>query len=55
MFKIYIMKKFYVLLAAAAVVAACQKPSDGGEPVDDNTLTYGGVTYKTVTLSLIHI
>lgn len=50
-FKIYIMKKFCFLLAAAAVVAACQKPSDGVEPVDDNTLSYGGVTYKTVTLS----
>ena len=23
----------------------------GGEPEDPNTLTYGGVTYKTVTLS----
>lgn len=50
-FKIYIMKKFCFLLAAAALVAACQKPSNGGGPVDDNTLSYGGVTYKTVTLS----
>lgn len=45
------MKKFCFLLAAAALVAACQKPSNGGGPVDDNTLSYGGVTYKTVTLS----
>lgn len=43
------MKKIFgILFAVAVIVAACEKkPAD--EPVDPNTVVYGGVTYKTVT------
>ncbi len=42
-------KSFGILFAAAAIVAACQDKPES-EPVDPNTVVYGGVTYKTVTL-----
>ena len=47
------MKKFFgILFAAAAIVAACDKPGNNGTvPSDPDTVVYGGVTYKTVTLS----
>ena len=59
------MKKIYSIMIAAAVAFAftsCEETTPdngtdgteqggGGEPEDPNTLTYGGVTYKTVTLS----
>lgn len=50
---IFVMKKFYgILFAAAVAVAACDKPgNEGTVPSDPDTVVYGGVTYNTVTLS----
>lgn len=49
-FKFYSMKKFVFILFAAAAVAACDEPDNGKVPQDPDTVSYGGVTYKTVTL-----
>lgn len=46
------MKKiFAMMMFAAAALVACEKGGDDQTPEDPNTLTYAGVTYKTVTLS----
>ncbi len=48
------MKKILILMAAAAALmtVSCKKPAvTPDEPEDPNTLVYGGVTYKTVTLA----
>jgi len=46
------MKKVLIFLALAAfTVVACNKSTpDGPQPGDPNTVTYAGVTYRTVTL-----
>lgn len=46
------MKKiFAMMMFAAAALVACEKGGDDQTPEDPNTLTYAGVTYKTVTLA----
>jgi uncharacterized protein (TIGR02145 family) len=46
------MKKFFaMMMIASAVFAACEKDKGDENQVDPNTVTYEGVTYKTVTLS----
>ncbi|MCM1501970.1 MAG: fibrobacter succinogenes major paralogous domain-containing protein [Bacteroidales bacterium] len=45
-------KALFFLFAAAAMAVACDPVGKAPivDPVDDNTVTYGGVTYNTVTL-----
>ncbi len=45
------MKKILAVLATAAVLVACEKNGTDQKPEDPNTVTYAGVTYKTVTLA----